>query len=126
MSGGSAAGGMSGPASTSRTLRRRSSDSRAARTHPAVPAPTMTTSIGFIDQSAQARAPRIKGITQRVSEVVQGDQQDRQRDAGPQAIPRRLTQVGATVVEHATPARLRRPDAEPQERQSRLGQDGKA
>src|SRR2546430_13671526 len=79
-----------------------------------------------VDESwASPSQPRVERVADGVADEVQYHHGDEQGGTRPEDDPGRLLQVAAARVDHAAPGGARRLDAEPQEGQGRLGEDGK-
>ena len=70
-------------------------------------------------------APRVEGVPQAVADEVDAQDEQRDQDAGRQPEPRGVLQDGRRpgLDDHVAEARLRRLDAEAEERQRRFEQD---
>src|SRR3954467_12220467 len=69
-----------------------------------------------------AGAPWVECIPERVRKVVQADQENGQRHAGPEAEPGRLAEVGTTLTQHRAPGWIRWLRAKAEEREPGLGE----
>src|SRR4026208_1133347 len=74
---------------------------------------------------ARLPQPRIEGVTNAFSEEIVREHRDQDRQAGIQRHPPRDLDGVLAVVQDIAPGRVRGLDAQPQERQPRLRQDGR-
>src|SRR5207245_6124030 len=75
----------------------------------------VTTTVRATALEASIDATRIECITQRVGEIVQPEQQQRQHDPWTDCHPWIIAQIGPALVEHGAPRRCWRLRAQPEE-----------